>query len=123
MFASSRKYANGETFVAHDLPHYFIDYIAGPLNQLVITFENADQPSRPRLDALREPWGAAALTRKGYSVLGIKPKAADWYRHPDLHEFFRSTALQTFLRSFKKIYLYGSSMGGYGALTFAGARL
>ncbi len=121
MFTSTRSYANGVTFLAHELPHYFIDYIPGPMNHLVITFENADRPKRPRLDGLREPWGGLMLHKKGYSVLGIKPKAADWYRGADLHEFFRSAALQLFLRSFQKIFLYGSSMGGYAALTFAGA--
>ncbi len=73
------------------------------------------------MDPLREPWGGFHLLRKGYSVLGIKPQAADWYRGPALHAFFRSASFQIFLRSFKKVSLYGSSMGGFAALTFADA--
>jgi tetratricopeptide (TPR) repeat protein len=119
MFPHIKKYASGLGFFAAELDRYFLDYVPGTLNQLVITFENADQPKRPRLDGLREPWGLNFLLGKGYSVLGVKPKAADWYRGPDLHAFFRSHDFKIFISSFNKIILYGSSMGGFAALTFA----
>lgn len=119
MFEHRKSYASGRFFYAKETENYFIDYIPGALNQLVITFENADQPKRPRLDGMREPWGADFLTRKGYSVLGIKPKRVDWYRGSDLHTFFRSNDFKIFISSFKQLILYGSSMGGYAAISFA----
>ena len=121
MFDRQKVYASGVAFSSVETDRYFIDYIPGELNHLVITFENADQPKRPRLDALREPWGADFLNRKGYSVLGIKPKQVDWYRGPDLHAFFRSHGFRVFVSSFKKVFFYGSSMGGYAALVFSAA--
>lgn len=121
MFIHKKVYASGLNFFAIETDNYFIDYVPGALNQLVITFENADQPKRPRLDGTREPWGLNFLNRKGYSVLGIKPKIVDWYRGPDLHAFFRSYSFSVFISSFKKVILYGSSMGGFAALTFAEA--
>lgn len=121
MFATEKQYSNGIDFRSLELPGYFLDYIPGNLNHLIITFENADKPKLPRTDSLREPWGAFHLLKKGYSILGVKPKAADWYRGQDLHNFFRSDEFNTFRLSFKQIFLYGSSMGGYAALKFADA--
>lgn len=122
MFSLECKYANGKDFLSYDLPGYFIDYI--PLEgatKLIFTFENADQPSRPRLDGLREPWGGMWLHKLGYAVIGVKPKAVDWYRGKDLHEFFRSGYLQDLVASFDQVFLYGSSMGGFAAMVFADA--
>jgi tetratricopeptide (TPR) repeat protein len=119
MFDRQKVYASGGMFSSLETENYFIDYIPGERNHLVITFENADQPKNPRLDGLREPWGADFLCRRGYSVLGIKPKRVEWYRGPDLHAFFRSHSFQVFISSFKQVFLYGSSMGGYAALVFS----
>lgn len=122
MFSIERKYVNGIYFLSCDLPGYFIDYI--PMEgatKLVFTFENADQPSRPRPDGLREPWGGMWLHNRGYAVVGVKPKAVEWYRGRDLHEFFRSNYLQSLVNQFDQVFLYGSSMGGFAAMTFADA--
>lgn len=121
MFDQKKTYESGISFYSLELENYFVDYIPGSIDCLVITFENADQPKRPRLDGTREPWGANFLTRKGYSILGIKPKRVDWYRGPDLHEFFRSQSFKIFTYGFKQVVLYGSSMGGFAALAFAEA--
>lgn len=74
LFDYQSQYSSGISFFTKEIDNYFIDYIPGKLNQLIITFENADQPKKPRLDKMREAWGATFLTRKGFSVLGIKPK-------------------------------------------------
>ncbi|HFZ6116636.1 TPA: tetratricopeptide repeat protein, partial [Escherichia coli] len=116
------KYANGKAFLSYDLPGYFIDYIplAGA-TKLVFTFENADQPSQPRPDGFREPWGGMWLHNRGYAVIGVKPKLVEWYRGRDLHEFFRSEELQSLVSQFEQVFLYGSSMGGFAAMAFADA--
>lgn len=121
LFDYQSQYSSGISFFTKEIDNYFIDYIPGKLNQLIITFENADQPKKPRLDKMREAWGATFLTRKGFSVLGIKPKKVDWYRGADLHNFFRSHNFKIFISSFQQVILYGSSMGGFAALTFAEA--
>ncbi|EHK4101025.1 hypothetical protein JMM27_002981 [Escherichia coli] len=122
MFSLECKYANGKDFLSCELPGYFIDYIPKEgATKLIFTFENADQPSRPRLDALREPWGGMWLHKLGYAVIGVKPKAVDWYRGKDLHEFFRSNYLRDLASKFDQVFLYGSSMGGFAAMTFADA--
>lgn len=122
MFSVKCKYANGKDFLSCDLPGYFIDYI--PLEgatKIVFTFENADQPSLPRPDGFREPWGGMWLHNRGYAVIGIKPKSVEWYRGQDLHEFFRSNDLQSLVGQYEQVYLYGSSMGGFAAMAFADA--
>ncbi len=119
MFDSKKIYQSGISFYSKEIDNYFIDYVPNSLNYLVVTFENADQPKRPRLDGMREPWGLDFLIRRGYSVLGIKPKSVDWYRGADLHAFFRSYSFKIFILSFNRVVLYGSSMGGFAALSFA----
>jgi len=121
MFDRRERYESGTEFSAIELDRYFLDFVPNHRNLLFITFENADQPKRPRLDRLREPWGLRAIRDLGCCVLGVKPKAADWYRGADLHRFFRSAAFAAFRSGFQRVVLYGSSMGGYGALTFAAA--
>jgi len=122
MFSKECKYANGMDFLSCELPGYFIDYL--PMEgsrKLVFTFENADQPNRPRLDGLREPWGMMWLHNLGFAVIGVKPKSVEWYRGKDLHEFFRSTYLHSLVSQFEEVFLYGSSMGGFAAMAFADA--
>src|SRR4051812_10574621 len=103
IFSNKKSYESGIEFFSMDTDGYFIDYVPGERNELIITFENADSPKRPRLDSMREPWGLTFLYGKGYSVLGIKPKKVDWYRGHDLHAFFRSHSFNVFLSSFKSI--------------------
>lgn len=122
MFSKECKYENGKDFLSCELPGYFIDYI--PLEgatKLIFTFENADQPSRPRLDGLREPWGGRWLHNLGFAVIGVKPKSVEWYRGRDLHDFFRSDYLKSLVGQFDQVFLYGSSMGGFAAMAFAEA--
>jgi tetratricopeptide (TPR) repeat protein len=98
-----------------ELPGYYLDYFEGE-DVLVITFENRDDR---RNDANRPPWGFGFLKNSGFAILGVKPKRADWYRGADLHAYFRSDTFKTLVSGFRRVIFYGSSMGGYGALTFA----
>ncbi|WP_160000280.1 tetratricopeptide repeat protein [Roseomonas sp. 18066] len=104
-----------------ELPGYFLDFHQGGRqggDTLLVTFENAD-PVRDRLAADRRPWGFDFLQKQGFSILGVKPKAVDWYRGADLHGFFRSAAFAGFADRFRRRIFYGSSMGGYAALAFS----
>lgn len=121
MFDRDVKYLNWISAKQIELEGYFIDYLAGEKNELFITFENADKPKLPRPDGNRRPWGSEYLTKKGFSVLGVKPKKVDWYRGKDLAEFFSSKDFRIFTESFKKVTFYGSSMGGFAALVFSSA--
>ncbi len=103
-----------------ELPNYLIDFISGN-DILFITFEHASGASTHQ-NIKREPWGFKFLVQKrGYSLLGVKPKQNDWYRNKDLHQFFQSHEFKQFISRFKKVFLYGGSMGGYAALAFAEA--
>lgn len=54
--------------------------------------------------------GGAWLTKRGYSVLGVKPKAVDRYRGTDLHAFLLSPGMQRFFAGFETVALHGGSM-------------
>lgn len=119
MFTDNLKYKDWLNFKSLETQGYFIDFIPGDKNSLVVTFENAHNDEKPRMDKFRLPWGAKFLNGMGYSVLGVKPKRVDWYRGKDLHGFFMSTEFSIFSSSFQNVFFYGSSMGGYGALAFS----
>lgn len=120
MFTKKISYTGGLVGHQRELPNYFIDFIKGN-DTLFITFEFSGK-SLSRPDGGRSPWGLNFLVQKrGFSLLGVKPKYIEWYRKNDLHQFFRSTEFAKFISRFKKVVLYGGSMGGYAALAFAEA--
>lgn len=118
-FAERVTLRSGQAALQHDTGDCFVDFIAGgPV--LVVSFEGAG-PQRYRPDGLRDCWGQMFVQRLGHSVLGIKPRWVDWYRGAGLHAFFRSPALAAWTRQFERVVLFGTSMGGFGALAFAEA--
>jgi hypothetical protein len=108
----------------HDLPRdfraqkeigdYYVE-LTPTGEDLVLSFENADD-SNPEPNRL--PWGYNHLREQGVAVLGVKTKRSDWYRGRELHDFFRSEDLHALVGSYRKVLFYGSSMGGFAALTF-----
>ena len=115
-FTHHGMYATLVGFSRVSLEGYWIDYV--PMDHsdvLFVTFENADG-SRTQED--RPPWGMRVLRSMGCHVVGVKARKSDWYRGADLHQFFRSDDWRTFLTRFRRVVFYGSSMGGYAALTF-----
>lgn len=87
--------------------------------RLVVTFDNMKSRDAP---APRIPWGAEFLESRGVSHLGIMMKRRnDWYRHRQLWGIFDRFRREGFFKAFEDVLFYGSSMGGYGALTFARA--
>jgi len=119
IFPLKIKLNNNYSVLQLELDVNFIDFYEGN-NKLIITFDGYG-PSHKTDDKHREPWGFKFLVEQGYSILGIKRSKNDWYRSSDLHEFFRSYHFHSFLNNFEKIVMYGGSMGGFAALTFAHA--
>lgn len=117
MFANKVLTRSGIIVEQTELNGYFIDFVRRG-QDLVFTFENAE-PTVHRSDGLRGAWSLGFLIRHGYSVIGVKPKAIDWYRGAAIHEWFRSPALADFIAGFHRVIFMGASMGGYAAITFS----
>ncbi len=120
IFHNKICYDNGLEVFQKELDGYYLDYITGQNNTLVITFEPV-MDYNILLNSGREAWGLNFLYNEGFSVLGVKSKQLDWFRGKDLHEFFRSETVSLFFSSFEKVVFYGGSMGGYGSLAFSDA--
>jgi len=88
-------------------------------DEVVVTFESAHGGNAQRVDLLRNGFGEKFLLDNGYAVISILPSKVNWYRPKDIGTFFYSDEIRQFLRKFKKIHTYGSSMGAYGALAYA----
>lgn len=82
---------------------------------LVLTFD-ADEAGS---DAARLPWLYKPFRDEGLAVLGVKMKRADWYRGEALQAFFQSMDFHDLLHAYRRVVFTGSSMGGFGALTFS----
>jgi len=102
-----------ETIFAGD--HLRAHLMSGTRDRLIVTFDYR-QASRTGFNALRH---SSTFARGGFWQLNIQSKRNDWFINPD------TTALEGALTSlrgrFDRINLLGYSMGGYGALRFAGA--
>ena len=120
IFNNKVCYDNGLEVYQKELDGYYIDYISGESNTLVITFEPV-MADNILLNSKREAWGLNFLYKEGFSVLGVKSKKLDWFRGKELHTFFRSEVISSFFSSFEKVVFYGGSMGGFGCLTFSDA--
>ena len=85
--------------------------------QLVVTFDNLHNvgDSRPG----RDPWAAKFCAERDYSHLGVISQASDWFRDAALIDFFAKLARDGFFDQFDRVCFAGTSMGGFGALSFA----
>lgn len=99
-----------------DRPNHALSWLPGQGKRLVVTFDN--------LAALREtenrsPWGQAFLAAQGWDVLGVMAKRNDWFRDLPLWTALEGLRDDGFFSRFGAVSMYGSSMGGFGALAFA----
>ncbi len=99
-----------------ELDHHVLTWLPGRGERLVVSFDN--------LAAVRETedriiWGQKFLTAQGYDVLGLQIKRRDWYRDRQIISALEDLRDDGFFRRFPAVSLYGSSMGGFGALAFA----
>lgn len=85
----------------------------------VVTFDN--MKSR-EIKPPRYPWGYGVMEENNYSHLGVMmSRRNDWFRHEQLWDFFDELSETGFFDQFENVVFYGSSMGGYGALTYSSA--
>lgn len=92
---------------------------------LVIGFESGGgKVERPEEN--KPAWAQRTITNAGWDGLFILPKKMNWYQSPELWDFFKSMKATGFFANYERVVMYGSSMGGFGALAFsklAGAEL
>jgi hypothetical protein len=99
-----------------ELDHHVLTYLPGEGRRLVVSFDN--------LAAVRETgdriiWGQKFLTARGFDILGLQIKRRDWYRCRQVIDALCGLRDAGFFRRFPTVSMYGSSMGGFGALAFA----
>ncbi|MCB2124981.1 MAG: hypothetical protein H6897_06425 [Rhodobacteraceae bacterium] len=108
---------------ARDLPAHLLAFLPAPgpaprdARRLVVTYDNL---ASARETETRAPWGHEFLAAQGWDVLGVMIKRKDWFRHAALIEAMEALAAERFFAGFGAVSAFGSSMGGFGALTFAG---
>ncbi|GAA6188701.1 hypothetical protein NBRC116596_17640 [Litorivita sp. NS0012-18] len=106
----------------HDMLNHVAAYLPGPRDSdsartLIVSFDNLSATRETR----RMPWGNSFLSAQGWSIMGVMGRLNDWYRHEDVWDFFDVLRDEGFFKRFDHVAMYGASMGGYGALTFAPA--
>lgn len=57
MFDLQIKYRNDNTAKGKNIDGYYIDFIESDSKNIVITFENANEPNKLRPERDRLPWG------------------------------------------------------------------
>ena len=87
-------------------------------SRLVVGFQSGgrgrwlDRPERPA-------WAQALVANAGWDGLFTIPKVLDWYQADELRTFFKTMKKTGFFDGYDSVVTYGSSMGGFAALSFA----
>lgn len=106
-----------------DLPAHVLAFLPAPgpvprsARRLVITYDNL---AAVRETEARIPWGQDFLVAQGWDVLGVMIRRKDWFRDPELIAAMEALATGGFFAGYGAVSAFGASMGGFGALTFAG---
>lgn len=117
----SQKYSSkwdGAQNVSFRLDGYVIKFNFRNVANLVVAFDHMQFP-RPNSDT-HPGWGYGFLRANNVSSLHVTPDANCWYRKVSLQSFFKDAANFGLFERFENIMTYGGSMGGFGALSFAG---
>jgi hypothetical protein len=85
--------------------------------RLIVTFDNLSNVNDMSAD--REPWAYKFVRDHGYSHLSVMARRKDWYRCPELIAYLEKLSRDGFFKQFGKVYMTGTSMGGFAALAFA----
>ncbi|QHQ33692.1 alpha/beta fold hydrolase [Algicella marina] len=118
MFDTMVPETKNYTSVSFPTDHYFIRHDSCGSDVLVITFERAGgKQERPNPN--RPGWGHKFIRKRGFDGLYIMPAFVDWYRQQSLPRFFEFLKASGFFRQYRRVVLYGSSMGGYAAMQFS----
>ncbi len=84
--------------------------------RLVVVFDNI---SSAQEQGARWPWGFKVLYEQmGCSVLGVMGAQRNWFRDGFVHDSFEGLRDNGFFAQFDEVLFYGTSMGGFGALTY-----
>ncbi len=95
--------------------HHILAYLPGK-DRLVVSFDNLTS-DREVND--RRPFAHDLVDRQGWAILGVMVKRKDWFQCPDLKaKLIALRDLGLFERQ-PAISFYGTSMGGFGAASFA----
>lgn len=99
-----------------ELDHHVLTFLPGQGKRLVVSFDN--------LAAVRETedriiWGQKFLMAQGHDILGLQVKRRDWFRDRQIIDALTGLRDAGFFRAYPAVSMYGSSMGGFGALAFA----
>lgn len=100
------------------LSQHVVAWLPAGNRRLCISFDNL---AADREGDRRYPWGYDFLSAQGWDVLGVMMRRPDWFRAPDLWDTFDHLRDEGFFARYDHVSLYGSSMGAYGAATFARA--
>ncbi len=85
--------------------------------RLVVTFDNLSSVND--LSSTREPWAYKFVRDNNCSHLSVMARRKDWFRDPQLIEHLQALAASGFFKEFGKVFMTGTSMGGFAALAFA----
>ncbi len=85
-------------------------------HQLVVTFDNLSDAGNPRYD--REPWAGKFCADNGWSHLGVYAQPPSWFRDARLISYLEGLRDDGFFKRFERVAFCGTSMGGFGAVTF-----
>lgn len=97
-------------------PDFLVRYVkAGDSPVCVVTFSSLTDD--PRLD--RPGFGETMLKRHGIDAIHVINRTNIWYQYSELPDALQAIASAT--ANYERIITYGSSMGGYAAIRFAGA--
>lgn len=94
---------------------YFIDLHLTESDVIFISFEFGGYDKKGA--ANREAWGGGYFRYRDVSYIGIKPSWNNWYIAPTLDKVLDE--IKPVLDKYSTIITYGSSMGGFAALTYA----
>lgn len=81
----------------------------------VVTFDNYGSSG----DLERDGFGAQFFAARGIAAVTVVGRGNDWYHYPDTAAAL--DAVRRHVAGYDRVVTYGSSMGGYAALRFAGA--
>ncbi len=96
---------------------YSCSFVERDTSQLVVSFDNLSQAGNEAY--AREPWAQKFCADRGYSHLGVYAQTPTWFRNADLIDYLEQLRNDGFFKGFEQVAFVGTSMGGFGALTFS----
>jgi hypothetical protein len=99
-----------------ELPGHVLDLVVPEgSSRLVVLFPPMGvRPGKPSA-----AWGVKFVTGQRMAALCVTPRRNDWYRAPELLEWFGAGRFHAIARDFDAHSFYGISMGGYAACAYS----